>query len=197
AAYTLTWLEDTDQRVGAVGAFGIGAPVTAALVEEFATLGTEVFCILGGAGTLQPDVTGRDALVVEAAIRDEGTSHHYLEPERTVEADERLTELLSRHADGLAETVYRGPTWTIDAIFRETDAEIRDYSEAGVLAVEMEAAAVFAVASYRNLHAGALLVAFDSLADSEWNARVDDTERRLQHFVPGVRDAIVDRLERR
>ena len=195
--YSLVELAETDGDVGAIGDFGIGGPVTAAVVEEFATLGTEVFVVLGGAGTLQPGVTGRDAVVVEAAIRDDGTSHHYLEPSRTVSADPALTERLATAAEPLAETTYRGESWTIDAFYRETRPEVDHYAESGVLTVEMEAATVFAVARYRGVDAGALLTVYDSLAEDDWQPRVDDTEDRLAPFVPAVERAIRAHLDAR
>jgi purine-nucleoside phosphorylase len=62
-----------------------------------------------------------------------------------------------------------GPTWTIDTPYRETVAEARHYQQAGVMTVEMEAAAVFAVAAYRGVAAAAAFAISDSLADLVWD----------------------------
>lgn len=107
-------------RVGVLGDFGFGAPVAASLVEYLAELGVEAVAVLGGAGGLQPDLGGGEVLVIESAIRDEGVSHHYLEPARTVAATPALVEGFEREL-AAAPVRYRvGTTWTTDAIFRET-----------------------------------------------------------------------------
>ena len=176
-------------RVGVLGDFGFGAPTAASLVEYLAELGVETVAILGGGGGLQPDLHGEEALVIEAAIRDEGVSHHYLEPARTVAATPALVERFER-TFAEAPVEYRvGTAWTTDAIFRETVPEVEDYAAEGVLAVEMEVAAVLAVATYRGLDAGAVLTAFDALRPDEWVPRLEG-ERRLERLLPHVVDAL-------
>jgi uridine phosphorylase len=177
-------------RVGVLGDFGFGAPVAAALVEYLAELGVGTVTILGGGGGLQPDLHGEEALVVEAAIRDEGVSHHYLEPARSVEATPALVERFKR-AFADAPVDHRvGTAWTTDAIFRETVPEVERYADEGVLAVEMEAAAVFAVAACRGLDAGAVLTASDALRPDECVPHLEG-ERRLERLLPHVVDALV------
>jgi purine-nucleoside phosphorylase len=61
-----------------------------------------------------------------------------------------------------------GTSWTIDAPYRETIAEIRHYGREGVLTVEMEASALFAVAACRGVEMGAVFTISDSLAGPEW-----------------------------
>src|SRR5439155_23496889 len=109
-------------------------------------------------------------------VRDEGVSHHYLSPTVEVAASTALAdavadELLERKA-----TFHRGPTWTIDAPYRETVGEARHYRDAGVLTVEMEAAALFAVAAVREVQAAAVFVASDTLADLTWVPHFDAPE---------------------
>ena len=179
-----------DGRVGVLGDFGFGAPVAASLVEYLAELGVGTVAVLGGAGGLQPDLGGEEALVVEAAIRDEGISHHYLEPARTVAATPALVEAFERELAASAAAHRVGTTWTTDAIFRETVPEVERYAAEGVLAVEMEVAAVLAVATYRGLDAGAVLAAFDALRPDGWVPRLEG-QRRLERLLSPVLDALV------
>lgn len=178
-------------RVGLLGGFGIGSAVTAAVVDQLWALGVETVAILGGCGSLQPDVHGEEALVIEEAIRDEGASHHYLEPGRTVAATAELVERFETALRDAGIDHRVGPTWTTDAIYRETVPEVEQYASDGVLGVEMEVATLFAVARYRGLEAGAVLVAFDALTAEEWTPLLDG-ERRLERLLPVVTGALLD-----
>lgn len=161
--YSVYGLGEMDEDVGVVGGFGIGAPTMAIVVEELHALGTDSFCIVGGCGTLQSSVSPRELIVADRAIRDEGTSYHYLEPADTVAASPTLVTELERQVDETGSTTHTGPTWTTDAFYRETTAEIEQYTAEGVLTVEMEAAALFAIARVRTFTAGAIFAPFDRL----------------------------------
>lgn len=128
---------------------GVGAPMAAVTLEECVVLGGRRFTAVGGAGVLVPDLVLGHAVVVDSALRDEGTSFHYLAAGRPVEADPSGVEALvaTLHAADVAHTV--GRTWTTDAIYRETRARTERRRAEGCLTVEMEAAALIAVARYR------------------------------------------------
>lgn len=143
-----------------------------------------------GAGGLQPDLDGGEALVIESAIRDEGVSHHYLEPARTVAVTPALVEGFERELAAVPVRYRVGTTWTTDAIFRETVPEVGRYAAEGVLAAEMEVATVLAVAAFHGLDAGAVLAAFDALRGEEWVLRLEG-ERRLERLPSPVVDALV------
>ncbi len=162
--------------VGLVAGFGIGAPVTAIVVEELIAIGVRRFVIAGTAGALSPALGIGDTIVCSDAIRDEGVSHHYLDAAEDVRPSPGLTTDLrgALHAAGISFT--EGPTWTIDAPYRETIAEARHYRDAGVLTVEMEAASLFAVATHRGVEAAAAFVVSDSLAELEWNPQFHSSE---------------------
>ena len=151
ALHGLLLLPSTGGRVGLLGQFGIGAPAAAAALEELAAMGTGAFVSVGTAGSLQRDLDIGDLVLCEAAIRDEGVSHHYLPPAKLATADAGMTAALGA-ALGHAGVPFRsGSSWTIDTPYRETVAEARHYQAEGVLCVEMEAAALFAVAEVRRL----------------------------------------------
>src|SRR5262249_46952339 len=88
-------------------------------------------------------------ILIDRALRDEGTSYHYLPPGEFCCADERLIAAFAGAFAGLAVPVERGATWTTDAPFRETAQAIAAMREKGLMAVEMEAAALYAMAQVR------------------------------------------------
>jgi uridine phosphorylase len=88
-------------------------------------------------------------IVIDRALRDEGASYHYLPPSYYSEADAQLTELAREALTEAGLSVQVGATWTTDAPFRETQEAIEAALQAGILAVEMEAAALYAFAKAR------------------------------------------------
>ena len=88
-------------------------------------------------------------VLIERAIRDEGTSYHYLPPAEFSAADPALLASMNGAFDGLRAPVEVGATWTTDAPFRETLEAIDAMAARGLLAVEMEAAALYAFAAAR------------------------------------------------
>ena len=98
-------------------------------------------------------------VVVSAALRDEGTSFHYLPPSRTVTADESVVAAIQRVLADRAVPSTTGMTWTTDAFYRETRAKLARRRQEGCIAVEMEAAALIAVARFRDVRLGVLLYA--------------------------------------
>ena len=186
-------LTASDPGVGVVGGFGIGAPTTAMAVESLAHRGVEAFTLCGYAGVLDPAVDSTDVLVATEALRDEGTSYHYLPAARSVGPPGDLTDRLAERLDDGDRTVRTGPTWTTDAPFRETRAEVERYAAEGVLTVEMEAAAAFAVAEDCGVEAAAAFVPSDYLGPDAWEPRFHEVEEHLldlgdrvvRAFAPG------------
>jgi uridine phosphorylase len=150
---------------------GVGAPLAAFFFEEMIAYGVRAAIACGGAGVLVPEMQMGHTVVVTAALRDEGTSYHYLPPSRRVEADTevvlKLTDLLEQ--EGLPYSA--GLTWTTDAPYRETQQLVAARRSEGCLTVEMEAAALIAVAKWRGIRFGHLLYAADSLGGIEWEHR--------------------------
>jgi uridine phosphorylase len=176
ALHRIVPLPSTAGRVGLLGQFGIGAPAAAAAMEELAALGASSFVSIGTAGSLQRDLRAGELVLCEAAVRDEGVSHHYLPPAKLVTADAAMTGAL-RAAMAEGGLGFRaGTSWTIDAPYRETVAEARHYQAEGVLCVEMEAAALFAVAKARGLRVASAVTISDSLADLVWNPRFHEPQ---------------------
>ncbi len=148
---------------------GIGAPITAVVTEELISFGAEEFLIMGAAGALNKKLDFADFVICTKAVRDEGTSHHYLKNSIFVEPDAQLTKKLEAAATHNKGGLFKGPTWTIDAPYRETAHEVAHYRNKGVLTVEMEAAALFAVAKKKKAKAAALFVISDLLDPEGWS----------------------------
>lgn len=136
-------------------------------------------------------------LVAEDAIRDEGTSFHYLPAARLAQAHPDAVAVLGQTLTSAGLPFTRGRTWTTNAIYRETRTRVDRRVEEGALAVEMEASALFAVANYCGVAIGQLLYAGDTLAQETWDDRewtaVPDHRRRL--FTIALTAAV--ELERR
>jgi uridine phosphorylase len=146
----------------------MGAPFTASMAEEAIACGGRVFLILGCAGGLGKRRRIADIVLCTRAVRDEGTSHHYLKTSNYVSPSSLLTRKIEDELRRNKMKFYRGATWTIDAPYAETQKEIQHYKKKGVLTVEMEAAALFAVAKKRNASAAAAFTVSDILGE-EWS----------------------------
>lgn len=85
----------------------------------------------------------------------------------------------------------KGSTWTIDAPYRETKAEVKHYQKEGVLTVEMEAASLFAVAQYLGVEAGAILTISDYLSEDEWDLHFHLTEEHLKKLFLIAKNALI------
>jgi uridine phosphorylase len=136
---------------------GVGAPLAAGLLEEVIALGCRKFIACGGAGVLDGTLAIGHIIVPAAAIRDEGTSYHYLPPGREVSAHPEGVAAIEQVLQAHHCEYIVSKTWTTDAIYRETQAKVKRRKAEGCITVEMEAAAFFAVAQFRNVQFAQLL----------------------------------------
>jgi len=180
--FGLHLLNETRGRVGILGSFGIGAPAAAAYLDELIALGVRKFITVGSAGSLQAYIKPGDVVVCDKAIRDEGTSYHYLKAGKYAYASAELTAKIKQALDGYRLKYIVGTSWTTDAPYRETIAEVKQYQKEGVATVEMEVAALMAVAAHRKAEMGAILTASDSLAKLKWepNFHLKKTKKGLE-----------------
>ena len=123
----------------------VGAPFAVLVAEELFALGCEALVSISSAGLIAPGISPPFFLLIEKALRDEGTSHHYLSPGQLSIAAPSLMEVVARRIAGSIIPVHRGASWTTDAPFRETETLIAARREEGVISVEMEAAALLAL----------------------------------------------------
>jgi len=150
---------------------GVGSALSAALLEEVIAFGCRKFIACGGCGVLEKDMPVGELVVITAAIRDEGVSYHYLPPAREVAVNPGAVATIEKTLSQNGIPYRTAKTWTTDAPYRETRARIARRRDEGCLVVEMEAAAMLAVAEFRGVTLGQLLYAGDDLSGSEWDKR--------------------------
>jgi uridine phosphorylase len=181
--------------------YGIGCPAAASTLEELIALGCRRFVSIGIAGCLQRDMAVGDLVLCTSAVCDEGTSPRYGETDRELRPSPPLTRRLAAALEAVADPaetsvkgpdatpvavglppadapsrprLFSGPTWTVDAVYRETVEAARALQAEGVLTVEMEASALFTVAAYRGVEVAAAFTVSDSLADLTWTPDFDN-----------------------
>jgi uridine phosphorylase len=150
---------------------GVGASLAAGFLEEVIALGCKKFITCGGAGVLDKNIVAGHIIVPSIAVRDEGTSYHYLPAAREVKASSEgvaaIEKVLKKHHINYIVS----KTWTTDGLYRETPAKIQLRKSEGCLTVEMETAALFAVARFRNVVFAQILYGGDDVSGSGWNPR--------------------------
>jgi uridine phosphorylase len=188
----LRYLDETGGRVAIAGGFGVGAPAAAVMLEELIAFGSRRFVSVGTAGSLRLDLPPGSLVVCDSAFRDEGTSYHYLPGGAPVLPSEDLTASLRAALDrrGLAHRV--GPSWTTDAIYRETAEEVVLFRDQGALVVEMEASALFAVARFRDAKIASCFSVSDTLAELAWRPEFhsETTEEGLELLFAAALEAL-------
>jgi len=185
-------LRETKNQIGVLAKFGVGAPVVVTLMEELTTFGVKKFISMGEAGTLQKTLKIRDIVVCNRAIRDEGTSQHYLKHSKYAYASERMTREIEKALQKCGQKYIVGTSWTIDAPYRETTAEARQYQKEDVATVDMEASALFAVAKYRAVDIGAIFTISDSLAELKWNPKFHLSETNWEILFQIAKEALLN-----
>ncbi len=148
-----------------------GAPGAAVTLEELHAMGCKKFIICGGAGSIKKDSKVGEIIVPVAAVRDEGTSYHYLEPSHEVECHKETVETVVSCLKQMGIPFTTGKTWTSDAIYRETPDMVELRRSEGCITVEMEAAAFFAVSKYYDIPLAQLLYAGDDVSGEVWDSR--------------------------
>ena len=162
---------------------GIGGPLAGATLEELIAMGCRKFIACGGAGALRPELVVGHVVVPTSAVRDEGTSYHYLPPGEPATVTPGALEAIEQVLGEEDVPYVTGPTWTTDAIYRETPSRVARRREQGCLTVEMEAAAFFAVARFRGVAMGQLLYAADDLSGEQWDHRDWQRQRDVRERV--------------
>jgi len=165
--------KQTDNQMGMIGGFGAGSPATAALMDQLAAFGVKRFVSIGLAGGLQPELETGSLVISTSAIRGEGVSQHYLPPYPTVDSSDAMTRGISEILTRQNHTHTLGTTWTTDAPFRELRKDVLEHQKQGVLAVDMEAAAMLSVARSMNLPALAAFSIADQLSGGQWRMAKD------------------------
>jgi len=145
-----------------------GAPNAVMLLEELVAFGVKKAVFLGYCGSIHGHIGVGEIILPTHAIREEGTSYHYLPKGMRCHADQSTQNLIYQ---GLLESgiePHVGACWTTDALYRETAEKVRRYRSQGVLGVDMETSAVFCLGIFRNIRVGSAMIVTDTFSESSW-----------------------------
>ena len=146
----------------------IGSPAAALTLEELIACGAKKVFEVGCVGALQATLQPGDMVVVSEAVRDEGTSRHYFPQNVKLESSLRLRNFLAGVLSEKGVQYRIGPVWTTDGVYRETKEKLLRFRRRGVLGVDMETSALFAVAKYRGVEIASAQVVSDVLSQDGW-----------------------------
>jgi uridine phosphorylase len=150
---------------------GLAAPLAAGVMEELIALGCRKFVACGTAGVLDSALATGTVVVPSGAVRDEGTSYHYIAPAREITADPHVVRVIESVLRQHRVKYQVGKTWTTDAFYRETRTRVARRKAEGCVTVEMECAAFLAVSQFRGVLFGQLLATGDDVSGAEWDPR--------------------------
>lgn len=168
---------------------GAGAPVAAIAVELLASCGVRRLVSIGMAGSLKPELQPGALVLCEQAIREEGTSYHYLPSNEAARPSAELNAALIQALKSSGASFQSGASWSCDAPFRETFERAAQHAANGALVVEMEAAGLFAAGQHLGIQVAALFAVADGMrADGENNGW------RMDFDPQKVRDGLVTAL---
>lgn len=149
----------------------VGAPACVGQFEDIIAMGAGRILLLGNCGVLDKRIEDCGIIIPTRAIRDEGTSYHYAPAGDFIEVNTRYIPEFTEVLREFGYPYVQGVTWTTDAFYRETPEKVRRRREQGCVCVEMEAAAVAAMAQFRGKEAFIFFYAGDSLDGDGWDAR--------------------------
>lgn len=144
----------------------LGAPAATQLMEFLIACGVKIFIAFGSCGNLV-EMQENEIIIPSVALRDEGTSYHYIRPSREISLDHDVIECLCKVAKKFDISYKLCKTWTTDGFYRETKDMIKYRITEGCEVVEMECSALAACAKLREVKFGQVLFTADSLANLE------------------------------
>ena len=149
----------------------VGASACVAILEDLIAFGMKKLVLFGTCGVLDETIKETSIIVPQMAIRDEGTSYHYLPASDEIEVNVGLHDFLTSFLTdkGISHTV--GKVWTTDGIYRETAEKLYKRKKAGAICVDMECSAVAALANFRKISICHFFYAADHLSEEAWDMR--------------------------
>lgn len=165
-----------------------GASSAVMLLEELVAFGIKRAVYIGYCGSLQEKVGIGDIILPSEAIREEGTSYHYLRKGKRSVPDPIIQRQLFDWMMKVDKPVHTGKIWTTDAPYRETYKKVEHYRMEGILGVEMEMAAAFALGMVREISIGAVLLVSDRLKETGWDMGFFSSELRT------TREKVIENL---
>ncbi|MCI8659422.1 MAG: nucleoside phosphorylase [Lachnospiraceae bacterium] len=149
----------------------VGAPACVSVAEEIFAMGAEVIILFGTCGVLDKEIEDCSIIIPDSAIRDEGTSFHYAPASDEILVNPQYKECFRDMLRELGCKYIVGKTWTSDGIYRETKRKVKNRKEAGCICVDMECAAMAALAQFRGKEVFQFFYAADNLDGEIWDIR--------------------------
>ncbi|MBW2126201.1 MAG: nucleoside phosphorylase [Deltaproteobacteria bacterium] len=152
----------------------LGAPQAVMAMEKLVVLGAKRIWMLGWCGSLNPDLRIGDLVLPTWAVSEEGTSQHYPISQSPPRPSKELNRSLERALEKRGIIPFKGPVWTTDAPYRETETKVKIHQDRGIVAVDMELSALMTVALFRSVQFAAALIVSDELFDYVWRPGFGD-----------------------
>lgn len=149
----------------------LGAPACVGIFEDIIPMGAKRFLLLGNCGVLDKNIGDCGIIIPTCAIRDEGTSYHYVPAADYIEVNRKYTETFISVLQEFGYPYVTGTTWTTDAFYRETRGKVARRKEMGAICVEMECAAMQAMCDFRGVEFFQFFYAGDNLDHPTWDPR--------------------------
>lgn len=161
-------IEVGDKKLG-LAMSSVGAPCCVGDYEHLFEIGFENIVVFGTCGVLQNSIRENSIIIPTIAVREEGTSFHYVEPKEEIETNVHTLEKMEEFFKDFHYTT--GKVWTTDAFYRETVSKVNHMKEKGCICVDMECSAISAVAEFRNKKVAQFFYAADNLDAEEYDTR--------------------------
>lgn len=149
----------------------VGAPPCTGAYEDVLAMGLEKLVLFGTCGVLYSQIEDMAIIIPTSAIRDEGTSYHYVKSSEEIEVNKKYRKEFKEIIDSYNIPSIEGKVWTIDAPYRETRNKVLKRKEQGCICVDMECSAMASVASFRNKEIFHFFYAADNLDGVKWDRR--------------------------
>lgn len=157
----------------------VGAPACTVSYEEVLAMGLEKLIMFGTCGVLDSRIDDLAIIIPTSAIRDEGTSYHYMKSSDEIEVNQKYKKEFEEILNQNNISSIEGKVWTIDAPYRETRNKVLKRKEQGCIRVDMECSAMSAVAKFRNKELFQFFYAADNLDSTKWDKRCLGNDDRL------------------
>ena len=158
----------------------VGAPVSAAMLEDVYMLGVKKVIVFGTCGVLDRSIDDCAIIIPGSAVRDEGTSYHYAPASDEIEVNQKYMSIFTGMLDELHVKYIVGKTWSTDAFYRETPEKVKRRKQQGCICVDMECSADAAVARFREKDLVQFFYAADNLDSEKWDVRSLSNHSKLE-----------------
>ncbi len=158
----------------------VGAPACVSAGEEIFAMGAETLILFGTCGVLDRSIEDCSVIIPHRAVRDEGTSFHYVPAASEIQVNLRYVETFTGLLEELGCNYTTGKTWTTDGIYRETREKVNRRKQSGCICVDMECSAMTAMAEFRGKELFQFFYAADNLDGETWDIRSLDNEANLE-----------------